>query len=154
MQNLVAKTGESVFSGQTLITGSFIFGFVVALTIHQVLMKLASSHEDHWWYIYMGIGYAVGIVPPLCLTLAYQGNNPVIILAIAAGVGNPVVYITLLVVFRQPISWIQWIGIVLAVVASVLLTIGPVRDSHGLPASPENGETTASETVDSGKANL
>ena len=130
------------------ITATFIVSFAVAVTIHQVLMKSASYHQDVWWYAYMGLGYAIGIVPPICMAMAFRGNNPVVIMAIAGAVATPISYTTLLLTFEhKPLSWIQWLGIALIFIGTLLIPLGPIRD-----ADPEGDNENSATIVSGGEA--
>ena len=136
------------------VTSAFIFAFAIIVTIHQVLMKAASFHQDSWWYAYMGMGYVIGILPPICMAMAFRGNNPVVIMAITGAVAAPISYTTLLLLFEhKPLNWIQWVGIVLIVIGTLLVPLGPIRDPDP-EESPSKKKSAAVATNDEASSML
>ena len=113
-----------------LITIAAIVCNIVFTTVTIVIFKLASDHTDKWYFTYMGFGYLIGILPPFFLSIAFRNNNPNVIMAMVGCFLGPTLHATMYLTFRQHLSPIQWSGIGLALIAAVLVQLGPIRETH------------------------
>lgn len=112
-------------------------GAVLSRTLAAVFYKVAAQHSGRTLVAYFTAGLVVGILYPICTTLALYGNHPNLVFATMAGLGGIVFVVVMDRVFRGQLSARQWLGIALIVVSTVVLQLpassgeSPPGDSHG-----------------------
>lgn len=106
---------------QNLIVSLLVTGFVVSNAGASLLFKYASARTGWgmaWFYI---AGNVVGFFAPLCLMFALRGTNPNVIYALCFGGGFVALQLASLLLFRTPLSAVQWAGIAVVAAGIVLL---------------------------------
>ncbi len=92
-------------------TALLVSGYIVAVAGSNLCFKLAdvpSQARAIWFFI---AGNAIGFFCTIFITLALRGRNPNVIYAICLGGGFCALQLASLLVFKTPLSVIQWLGV-------------------------------------------
>jgi small multidrug resistance pump len=99
---------------------------IVSEVIATSFLKFASGPKNVWWaYIIVGAGYVLSFV---LLSLTLRAGVPLgIAYAIWAGAGVVVVAVISWLVFNEPLTWQQIVGMVLVIGGVGLLELGSAK---------------------------
>ena len=98
-----------------------VLGFVLCSVGSSLIFRIAAQHHGKAAILYFVLGNTVGIAVPICLTLALRGTNPNIIYAMTIGGAFCLLQLASWLVFKEPLSVVQWTGIALVAVGMLLL---------------------------------
>ena len=105
--------------------GVSILGFIIAQAGAAVFFKLNATevlYSLRWW-LYFAAGNAAGFGCPLAMAFALRGTNANLIYAVCYGGGFCLVQLAVWMIFREPLSAIQWSGIGLVFLGVILLQV-------------------------------
>lgn len=74
---------------------------------------------------YFVVALVVGIIPPLCVTIALRDNKPNVVFATFGAPGVVVMHLTLAVYFENTLTAIQWLAIGIIVFGAFMLRKSP-----------------------------
>jgi len=97
--------------------------FVSASVGSSLLFRVAAQHGDRTGILYFILGNCVGLVVSISLTLALRGTNPNVIYAMCLGGAFCVLQLASTLIFKQPLSPVQWVGVALVASGLVLLPL-------------------------------
>lgn len=107
----------------SLRTIACIIGFVISQTGAYLCLRLASQRTGLQLYGMFLLGTSIGFGSPVCLTLALRNANPNLIYAFCIGGAFFVLQFASSIVFRQPLTGIQWTGILIIGLGLVLVQL-------------------------------
>jgi len=99
----------------------FVVGFIISSTGASLLFKTAADAAGWTAFKYYLFGNFAGVWAPLCLMFALRGTNANIIYAVCYGGGFCALQIASFMLFKQPLSTLQWIGVATVGVGILLL---------------------------------
>jgi multidrug transporter EmrE-like cation transporter len=103
-----------------------IIGFVISQTGAYLCLRLASQRSGLQLYGMFLLGTSIGFGSPVCLTLALKNANPNLIYAFCIGGAFFVLQFASSIIFRQPLSGIQWTGILIIGLGLILVQLKSV----------------------------
>ncbi len=95
--------------------------FICASVGSSLLFRVAAQHEGKTAIGYFILGNCVGLAVSISLTLALRGTNPNFIYAMCLGGAFCVLQLVSMLLFKQPLSLVQWVGVGLVACGLVLL---------------------------------
>lgn len=88
-----------------------IAGYIAAFLGVNLAMKFAAQREGAaYWSWFIG-GNVVGFFCTVFLTQALRGGNPNLVYAICIGAGFCLLQILSFILFKEPLTFWQWLGI-------------------------------------------
>jgi len=97
--------------------------FVLASVGSSLLFRVAAQHTGRTAISYFVLGNCVGLAVSISLTLALRGTNPNLIYAMCLGGAFCALQLTSALLFRQPLSPVQWVGVALVASGLALLPL-------------------------------
>ena len=97
--------------------------FILASVGSSLLFRMAAQHAGRTMIVYFILGNCVGLAVSISLTLALRGTNPNLIYAMCLGGAFCLVQLASTLLFKQPLSPVQWVGVALVVSGLVLLPL-------------------------------
>lgn len=97
--------------------------FILASVGSSLLFRMAAQHGGRTTIIYFILGNCVGLAVSISLTLALRGTNPNLIYAMCLGGAFCALQLASALLFKQPLSHVQWVGIALVACGLVLLPL-------------------------------
>jgi small multidrug resistance pump len=107
----------------TVSTMASIGVFFAMQVIAQVFFKWGSSSDARWWWGFFG-GNLFGFSSIWLLMLVYKSMNPNIALGICVGGSFLLSQLALALIFKSPVSTMQWSGVAVMVVGMIMLAGG------------------------------
>lgn len=95
--------------------------FILASVGSGLLFRLAAQHAGRPGILFFILGNCVGLVVSISLTLALRGTNPNVIYAMCLGGAFCALQLASSLLFEQPLSSTQWLGVALVACGLVLL---------------------------------
>lgn len=101
----------------------YLAGAIISEVVATSYLKYASGPRNIWWaYIIVGVGYILSFV---LLSVTLRAGVPLgIAYAIWAGVGVIAVAVISWLIFRESLTWVQIVGMVLVIGGVGLLELG------------------------------
>src|SRR5688572_28362977 len=97
--------------------------FSIASTSAAIQFKLSSASAGGKALWYFVLGNVIGVFGPVALTLALRRGNPNLVYALCYGCAIALLQIVSWRIFQQPLSPLQWSGVVLVGIGILLLQI-------------------------------
>ena len=97
--------------------------FLGMQVIAQLLFKWGSASDGRWWWGFLG-GNLFGFSSIWLLMLVYKSMNPNLALGICGGGSFLLAQLALALVFKSPVSLLQWGGVAAIVFGMILLAGG------------------------------
>lgn len=110
-----------IVNGRTLL---LIAGYIVCFLGVNLAMKAAAQHDGtpaYWWW-FVG-GNIVGFFCTVFMAMALRGQNPNLIYALCIGGGFCLLQIASLLVFKDALTFWQWLGIGLVGIGIICLQV-------------------------------
>jgi multidrug transporter EmrE-like cation transporter len=103
-----------------------ILGFGLSQAASALFFKLAANSPFGTlaWWVYFGAGNLVGFGCPVALSFALRGTQANVVYALCYGGGFCLIQIATWLIFRQPLSPLQWGGVALILGGILLLQLG------------------------------
>jgi multidrug transporter EmrE-like cation transporter len=97
--------------------------FILANVGSSLLFRMAAQHTGRTTILYFILGNCVGLAVSSSLTLALRGTNPNLIYAVCLGGGFCALQLASTLLFKQPLSPVQWVGVAFVAIGFVLLPL-------------------------------
>ena len=97
--------------------------FILASVGSALLFRMAAQHSGRTAVLYFILGNCVGLAVSISLTLALRGTNPNLIYAMCMGSAFCVMQLVSMLLFKQPLAPVQWVGVALMAGGLVLLSL-------------------------------
>ncbi len=107
-----------------------------------ICFKEGGTDAAHRWQYFIG-GNVLGISATALLMGLYRFMNANLAMVLVVAIGNMLVQGTFWVLYRAPLTGLQWTGIALAVAGTVIAT-GAGTTNDGMPANQQPASTEAS----------
>jgi small multidrug resistance pump len=104
-----------------ILTIAAVIAFILTSVGSSFLFRAAAQHSGRPMIGYFILGNCVGLTVSISLTLALRGTNPNLIYAMCLGGSFCALQLASMLLFKQPLSSVQWIGISLVAIGLVLL---------------------------------
>lgn len=85
--------------------------FILASVGSSLLFRVAAQHTGRSALLYFLLGNCVGLAVSISLTLALKGTNPNLIYAMCLGGAFCALQVASMILFKQPLSPLQWVGV-------------------------------------------
>ena len=95
--------------------------FILASVASNLLLRVAAQHTGRTMIVYFILANCIGLVLSISLTLALRGTNPNLIYAMCLGGGFCALQLASTMLFKQPLSAVQWVGVAFGAIGFVLL---------------------------------
>ncbi len=109
-----------------LVTIACILGFILSQTSAFLILRFASQNTGFKMVAIFLIGTTIGTGSPICMTIALRNSNPNLIYAACIGGSFFVLQVASSFIFRNPLTGMQWAGVLL--VGSGLLLLPMSRN--------------------------
>jgi multidrug transporter EmrE-like cation transporter len=96
--------------------------FILASVGSGLLFRVAAQYAGRPMIVYFILGNCVGLVISISLTLALRGTHPNLIYAVCLGGAFCALQMASTLLFREPLSLVQWGGVAFVAIGLVLLT--------------------------------
>ncbi|MDK2858583.1 MAG: hypothetical protein PWQ89_1702 [Verrucomicrobiota bacterium] len=106
-----------------ILTIAAVVAFILTSVGSSLLFRVAAQHSGRAAILYFILGNGVGLGVAMSLTLALRDMNPNLIYALCLGGSFCALQLASMLLFKQPLAPVQWIGVSLVAVGVVLLTI-------------------------------
>jgi multidrug transporter EmrE-like cation transporter len=108
-------------------------------------LSWASPRRAHWPLatLYFILGNAVGLGVAISLTLALLGTNPNLVYAMCLGGSFCALQLASMLLFKQPLAPVQWVGVSLVATGLVLLARQPELHPFAVYASDGHSHSAA-----------
>jgi len=106
-----------------------VLAYAVSMAASNLCFKMVHQGAGWSWkepsaaWAWFFAGNAAGFFCPIIITWALKQSNAQITYALCLGVGFCLVQFGSFVFFREPLSWIQWSGIILIALGVFLLQV-------------------------------
>ena len=107
---------------KTIYTIVAVLVFVLASVGSSLLFRVAAQHEGRPMILYFILGNVVGLGVAISLTVALRGTNPNLVYAMCLGGSFCTLQLVSTLLFKEPLSHVQWGGVVFVATGLVLLT--------------------------------
>jgi multidrug transporter EmrE-like cation transporter len=104
-------------------TMAAVVAFILASVGSGLLFRVAAQLAGRTAILYFILGNCVGLVVSISLTLALRGTNSNLIYAICLGGAFCALQLASMLLFKQPLSIVQWVGVAFVAIGLVLLTL-------------------------------
>jgi multidrug transporter EmrE-like cation transporter len=115
---------SKTLSAPSPVTALCLVGFIVGQTASGIWFKLAADRHGMsalGWFIAANVA---GFLCAICLPLALRGQHPNIIYALCMGGGFCALQLVSALLFRCPLSLVQWLGVAMVGVGLLCLALG------------------------------
>jgi multidrug transporter EmrE-like cation transporter len=106
-----------------ILTIAAVVAFILTSVGSSLLFRVAAQHSGRAAILYFILGNGVGLGVAMSLTLALRDMNPNLIYALCLGGSFCALQLASMLLFKQPLAPVQWIGVSLVAIGVVLLTI-------------------------------
>ena len=100
-----------------------VVAFILASVGLSLLFRMAAQHTGRPAILYFILGNCVGLAVSISLMVALRGTNPNLIYAICLGGAFCTLQLVSILLFREPLSPMQWGGIAFVAIGFILLTL-------------------------------
>ncbi len=95
--------------------------FILASAGSSLLFRVAAQHTGRTTILYFILGNCVGLAVSSSLTLALRGTNPNLVYAMCLGGSFCLLQLASMLLFKQPLAPVQWVGVSFVAIGVVLL---------------------------------
>ena len=106
-----------------LYTTAAVVVFILASVGSSLLFRVAAQNAGRTAILYFILGNCVGLAVSISLTLALRGTNPNLIYAMCLGGAFCALQMASALLFKQPLSLVQWVGVALVASGLALLPL-------------------------------
>lgn len=98
-----------------------VVAFILTSVGSSLLFRVAAQHQGRPMIGYFILGNGVGLCVAISLTVALRGTNPNLIYALCLGGSFCALQLASMLLFKQPLAPVQWVGVSMVAIGLVLL---------------------------------
>lgn len=99
--------------------------YAVCMALANLCLKWASQHQGISYWLYFGAANIIGFASVIALPFALKLGPSQVVYACSIGGGFCLLQLTAFWIFKEPLTSIQWAGVVLVTLGMILLQWKP-----------------------------